>query len=124
MIVRCIAAVALLVSAGVHLKLWLDGERDFPVGTAFLVNAVAGVVIAGLLIAWKHWLAPLLAAGFGLATLGAFTMATSSVGLLGDHENWQGGYVWTAALTEAIAIGAGLYAASLEWRMPARELDA
>lgn len=117
MTVRLVAAVAVLVSAGVHLELWLDGMRDLHVvGPAFLLNAVAGVVIAALLVGWRSWLAPLVAAGFGASTLGAFTIATTSAGLFGDHEKWQGPYVWTAAAAEAVAIVAGLYAVSRERR--------
>jgi hypothetical protein len=115
MTVRLVAAAAVLVSAYVHLKLWLDGFRHLHVvGPAFMVNAVAGLVIAGLLVGWKHWLAPLLAAGFGVATLGAFTIATTSAGLFGTHEKWQGSYQLTAAIVEAIAILAGLYAVARE----------
>jgi hypothetical protein len=95
------------------------------VGPAFLVNVIAGVVIAGLLVAWKHWLAPLLAAGFGASTLGAFTIATTSVGLFGTHEKWQGPYVWTAAVAETVAIVTGLYAVSRERATePSRERTA
>jgi hypothetical protein len=117
MIVRLLAAAAVLVSAYVHLKLWIDGFRHLHVvGPAFLVNAVAGVVIAALLIGWKHWLAPLLAAGFGASTLGAFAIATTSAGLFGTHEKWQGSYQWTAAIAEAVAILVGLYAVAQERR--------
>lgn len=117
MTVRLVAALAVLVSAGVHLELWLDGMRDLHVvGPAFLLNAVAGVVIAALLVGWRSWLAPLVAAGFGASTLGAFTIATTGAGLFGDHEKWQGPYVWTAAAAEAVAIVAGLYAVSRERR--------
>jgi hypothetical protein len=123
MTVRLLAAAAVLVSAYVHLKLWLDGFRHLHVvGPAFMVNAVAGLVIAVLLVTWKHWLAPLLAAGFGVGTLGAFTIATTSAGLFGTHETWHGSYQVTAAVVEAIAIVAGLYAASREMRTaPARQ---
>jgi len=127
MYVRLVAAAAVLVSAGVHLKLWFDFAHDLHVvGPAFLVNVVAGIVIAGLLVFWKHWLAPLLAAGFGASTLGAFTIATTSLGLFGDHEKWQGPYVFTAAIAEIVAIVAGLYAVSREVRStePARERTA
>ena len=42
---RIVTAVAALVSAVVHLVLWVDGYRDIDViGPAFLVNAVAGVI--------------------------------------------------------------------------------
>jgi hypothetical protein len=114
---RLIAAAAVLVSAYVHLHLWLDGMRHLNVvGPAFMVNAVAGAVIAVLLITWKSWIAPLLAAGFGLSTLGAFTIATTSLGLFGDHEKWQGNYVWAAAAAELVALVVGLTAAVAERR--------
>lgn len=117
MAVRLVAAAAVLVSAYVHLHLWLDGMRDLHVvGPAFMVNAVAGVVIAALLVTWRSWVAPLLAAGFGLSTLGAFTIATTGLGLFGDHEKWQGAWVWTAAVAEAVALVAGLYAVAAERR--------
>jgi hypothetical protein len=114
--VRLIAAAAVLVSAYVHLKEWVDGFKHVHViGPLFIVNAVAGVVIAVLLVTWRQWLAPFLAAGFGAATLGGFVIA-AQWGLFGDHEKWQGPYVWTAAISEAVAIVAGLYAISAERR--------
>ncbi len=105
---RIVAAVAVLVSAVVHLKLWFDGFRDTDIiGPAFMLNAVAGAVIAVLLLAWRHWIPAFLAAGFGASTLGAFTIA-ATVGLFGVHESWSGGYVIAAAISEAVAIVAGL----------------
>jgi hypothetical protein len=76
------------------------------VGPMFLMNVVAGVVIAVLLLRWDHWVPAFLTLGFGAATLGAFVIA-STVGLLGVHEHWTGVYVWTAAIAEAVAIVAG-----------------
>ena len=106
MLIRLVTAAAVLVSAGVHLKLWFDGVRDQSVGPAFMLNAVGGLVIAVLLLTWRHWVPALLAVGFGIATLGAFTIA-ATVGLMGIHEHWTGGYVWTAAIVEVVAILAG-----------------
>ena len=124
MTARILAAAAVLVSAYVHLHLWLDGMRHIHViGPLFVVNVVAGVVIAVLLLTWKRWIAPFLALGFGASTLGGFTLATTGMGLFGDHEKWQGPYVWTAAAAELVAIAAGAYALSREVRRtePARE---
>ena len=123
MTVRIIAAIAVLVSAYVHLREWLDGMRHVHViGPLFVVNIVAGVVIAVLLLTWKHWLAPFLAVGFGASTLGGFAIATTSAGLFGDHEKWQGNYIWIAAAAEVVAIIAGLIALSREYRTtPVRE---
>ena len=103
MYARWIAATAVMVSALLHLKMWFDGVRDQSVGPAFMLNAVGGVVIAVLLVTWKHWAPLLLAVGFGLSTLGAFTIS-ATVGLFGVHEHWVGGYVWTAAVSEAVAV--------------------
>lgn len=104
---RVLAAAAVLVSAVVHLYLWFDGMRSADVvGPAFLLNAVAGVVIALLLLVWRHWVPPLLALGFGLSTLAAFVTA-ATVGLFGVQETWTGWAVWTAAVAEIVAIVAG-----------------
>jgi hypothetical protein len=109
--IRTLAALAVMVSAAVHLMLWFDGVRHQSVGPAFLLNAAGGVVIAVLLVSWRHWVPPLLAIGFGVSTLGAFVIS-ATVGLLGVHEHWTGGYVWTAAVAEVVAILAGAVALS------------
>jgi len=111
---RLIAAAAVLVSAAVHLKLWIDVFRDEEVvGPAFLANAFGGLVIAVLLVLWRHWLPLLLAVGFGASTIGAFVIA-ATVGLFGVHEHWTGGYVWTAFASEVVAVLAGVLAAVRE----------
>ncbi|HEY3015480.1 MAG TPA: hypothetical protein VGJ41_10250 [Nocardioides sp.] len=108
---RLLAAAAVLVSAAVHLKLWIDVFRDEEVvGPAFLANAFGGLVIAVLLVLWRHWLPLLLSVGFGASTIGAFVTA-ATVGLFGVHEHWTGGYVWTAFAAEVVAILAGALAA-------------
>ena len=103
---RLVGAAALLVSAAVHLYLWFDGVRHQSVGPLFLVNVVAGIVVAALLVLWRHWLSAFLTAGFGIATLGAFTIA-STVGLMGVHTEWKGGSVWAAAISEVVCILVG-----------------
>lgn len=118
--VRLIVAAAVLVSAYVHLWEWLNGgvsgyRHVHVIGPLFMVNVVAGVIIAVLLVAWHHWLAPFLAFGFGASTLGGFAIS-AQWGLFGDHESWQGSYVWAAAIVEAVAIVGGLYALMAELR--------
>lgn len=110
MSMRWAAAVAVLVSAAVHLYLWVEGYRDIDViGPAFFLNAVGGAVIAVLLVAWRHWIPPLLAVGFGLSTLGAFILSTT-VGLFGVQESWRGWEVWTSAISEVAAVCFGALA--------------
>ena len=104
---RILTALAVLVSALVHLKLWKDVFRHTDtVGPAMLLNFFGGVVIAVLLVSWKHWVPLLLAVGFGVATFGSFIIATTS-GLYGVHEKWTGWEVFTAAAVEIIAIIVG-----------------
>lgn len=117
--IRWITALAVLISAGVHLRMWFEGVRSqHVVGSAFMVNAVAGVVIAILLISWQHWVPLFLGLGFGVSTLGAFIVA-ATVGLYGVHDHWTGGYVWTAAISEAVAIATALAAAAQEGHLRA-----
>jgi hypothetical protein len=112
---RMVTAVAALVSAAVHLILWFDGYRDVDViGPAFLVNAVAGTVIAVLLLRWRHWLPAFLVAGFGASTLGAFAVS-ATVGLFGVEEDWTGGWVLTAAASEIVCVIGGLLLLREEW---------
>ncbi|MDQ6641805.1 MAG: hypothetical protein M3Y66_04845 [Actinomycetota bacterium] len=115
---RIVAAVAVLISAGVHLYLWFDVFRHTNViGPAFLLNTAGGVLIALLLVRWHHWIPLVLAVGFGVSTLGAFVIA-STAGLFGVHEHWTGWPVWTAAVSEVVAIAAGAVAMAHE--LPAR----
>ncbi len=108
MTLRYLAAVGVLTSVAIHLALWFQGMRSVHViGPAFLLNVAGGVLIAVLLVRWRHPGAGVLAALFGAATLGAFTLA-STIGLFGDHETWTGFSVYAAATAEIVAIVTGL----------------
>ena len=60
-----LGCVALLAWIGyIHLHLWLEGYRHIATnGPLFLLDAVAGFVLAAVLLAWPRPLAGLLAAG-------------------------------------------------------------
>jgi hypothetical protein len=117
-----IGAAAAVVSAVIHLWLWFDGVKDQGVvGALFLVNVVAGVVIAVLLLRWHSWVPLFLLAGFGASTLGAFVIA-STVGLFGIHTQWSGVAVWAAALSEVVAVVAAVAAAWQEGYLTRREV--
>ena len=110
-VIRALTSASVMLSGVVHLELWAQGMSALAVvGPAFLVNAVAGLVLGVVLMLWEHWLPLLAAAGFGAATLGAFVLSTT-VGFFGVHERWQGAAVWLAAVSEALAIILGLVGA-------------
>lgn len=116
MMLRRMTAVAVLVSAAVHLWLWFDGFADIDVvGPLFLLNAAAGLVIGVATLAWRHWLPLLASIAFGAATLGAFVLSTT-VGFFGVNERWSGTAVWVAAVSEAVAVIAGSAALLTERR--------
>ena len=107
MILRYVAAAAVLTSVAIHGWLWLDGMRHVHViGPAFLVNVTAGIVIAILLLRWRHWLPAFLTLGFGATTLGAFVIS-ATVGLMGVHTHWEGFAVFAAAASEVVCILVG-----------------
>lgn len=110
---RVIGAAAAVVSAVVHLWLWLDGVKDQgTVGKLFVVNVVAGLVIAAMLLRWRHWIPLFLLAGFGATTLGAFLIAVNGE-LFGIHTDWSW-YAWVAAISEIVAVVTAVAAARRE----------
>ena len=74
-LVLVVTGAAFLVwSAVIHLMLWSDGYKDISViGPLFLVQAIAGIVIALAVVALR-WLA--------LVAVGAATGVATAVGLL------------------------------------------
>jgi hypothetical protein len=104
-IVRWVAAAAILVSGAEHFRLWwFDHYRVLHiVGPLFLVNAIAGLVIA-ILLAWRaHPLTELAGLGFAVATLGAFFISVYH-GLFGFQEALSGTAQLIAGIAEGVAI--------------------
>jgi hypothetical protein len=107
---RCAAAlllrlgcVALLAWIGyIHLHLWQEGYRQIPTnGPLFLLDAVAGFVLAALLLVWPRPLAGLVAAGYTAATLGALLISLSA-GLFGFRKSISASYVTQSLTIETI----------------------
>ena len=110
---RLIGALAAVVSAIVHLYLWFDGVKDQgTVGALFVVNVVAGLAIAVLLLRWRHWIPLFLLAGFGATTFGCFLIAVNG-SLFGIHTDWSW-YAWVAAIAEIVAVVCAVVAAARE----------
>jgi hypothetical protein len=111
-----------VVSAVVHLYLWFDGVKDQgTVGALFVVNVLAGLVIAVLLVRWQHWIPLFLLAGFGASTLGAFLIAAGG-SLFGIHTGWSW-YAWVAAVSEVVAVLVAVAAAWEEGYLSHRAVD-
>src|SRR5438874_2168570 len=124
---RVVAALLILIGGAIHLKLYFDSYRDVPnanLGRSFLLNAAASLVVAVLLVVWRHPLA--LVAGLVLvnATLIAFAVSRTSKGIFGFTET---GFNPSpeAVLSLVFEIGAAvvlLFLLVLEWASPRRDV--
>jgi len=114
-----LAAAGVLLSADVHLELWLQGVRlDAVFGPLFLATAAAGLVVGILCVAWPSRGAAAAAAVFGAMTFGALLMS-SAVGLFGLHETLDALPQQLSLASEATAAIAGSAALMLMRRQPA-----
>jgi hypothetical protein len=98
-----LGCAALLAWIGyIHLHLWLEGYRHIPTnGPLFLLDAIAGFILAAVVLAWPRPLAGLLAAGYTAATLGALLISLSA-GLFGFRESISASYVTESLVIETI----------------------
>jgi hypothetical protein len=89
-----VGAALIAVSAVIHLHLWMDGYRDIHlIGPAFLFQAISGLTLAVVLVAFRRLflvLAGLLFCGGSVVAL----LLTATVGFLGLHDGlgvpWAG----------------------------------
>ncbi len=89
----------LVWSAVIHLMLWSDGYKDISViGPLFLVQAIACIVLAVAIVAFR-WLALIVAGAVAGVATAVGLLLTASVGLFGYVESLTVPY---AALSLAV----------------------
>jgi len=105
-----LAGVGLLAWIGyIHWVLWQappggQGYKFIPTdGPFFLVDAIAGVVLAVALLVWPRPLAGLVSAGFVAGTILALVISLT-VGLFGFPESISANYVVLALVVESITL--------------------
>lgn len=105
---RIPVALGLVGSAWVHLVVWRDWARYTDVvGPLFVVNVVAGVVLAVAVLAWRgHWLPELAAVGFGTASLAAYALSLTT-GFFGVQEQFRTSEEVWGVVTEAVCVVGG-----------------
>jgi hypothetical protein len=87
---RWLAAALVLAGGAIHLKLYFDSYRDFPnanLGRSFLLNAVASLVVAVLLVVWRHPLSLVAGLVWVNATLIGFALSRTDTGIFGFTES-------------------------------------
>ncbi|GAA2011230.1 hypothetical protein [Microbacterium ulmi] len=104
-VVQILSAVLLLATGGIHLYLVFNGVGGI-LGVFFVLNAVAGLVLAIAVIVLRGrllQLAAVLSLLFLIATLGALLLALT-VGLFGITETWDFTLVPETVVVESIGI--------------------
>jgi hypothetical protein len=104
-IMRILSAITLLVVGGIHLFLVFDGVGGI-LGVMFVLNGIAGVVLAVTMVATRGrllQLASVLGLLFLIASLAALLLALT-VGLFGITETWDFTLVPETVIVESIGI--------------------
>ena len=104
-VMRILSAIVLLAVGGIHLFLVFDGVGGL-LGVLFVLNAIAGLVLAvGMLVLRGRLLSltTILSLLFVIATLLALILALT-VGLFGITETWSFTLVPQTVVVESIGI--------------------
>jgi hypothetical protein len=104
-ILRILSAIALLAVAGIHLFLRFDGTGGI-LGVLFILNGIAGIVLAIGMLALRGrllTLATVLSLLFLLASLASLLLALT-VGLFGIHEVWTYTLVPQTVIVDAVGV--------------------
>ena len=115
-VLRVVGALLLVAAGAIHLYLWSTGYDSIDwIGPLFLVNAVAGFVLAAAVLAaprrllfWPAGAGALLQIG----TLGGLVLA-STVGLFGFVESTAASYYWESVIVESVGFLALVVLAAL-----------
>lgn len=100
LVLRMAGAGLLVWVAAIHLHLWSEGYRHIStVGPLFLLDAIAGFVLAAILLVWPRLLAGLAGAGYMLSTLGGLIISIN-IGLFGFKESTSASFVVQSMVLE------------------------
>jgi hypothetical protein len=118
-VLRILSAVLLLATGGIHLYLVFNGVGGI-LGVAFVLNAVAGLVLAIAMVVLHGRLlqiATVLSLLFLIATLGALLLALT-VGLFGITETWDFTLVPETVIVESLGVVVLAITTVMVLRMP------
>lgn len=99
-----LGAALVLVSAYIHLHLWMNAYRHIPtIGPLFLAQVIAGVAVALLVVVTRKVWAAVIAIGFVASTIGGFLLSVY-FGLFGFKEVWSAPFAGVAFAVETSAL--------------------
>jgi hypothetical protein len=100
-----VGGLLLLWSGYIHFHLWdSEGYRHIAtIGPLFLLQSIAALLLAVLVIAARRVWAAVLGAGFALSTVAGFLLSVE-IGLFGFKDSWQAPFANQAFLIELTAV--------------------
>jgi uncharacterized protein YacL len=103
-----VGSTLLAWSGAIHLELWAMGYRTIPtIGSLFLLQGIAGVLLAVLLLLWRRLAVVVAGAAFLVATIGGLLVSVN-FGLFGFMETFRAPYATESLLLEitgAVVLG-------------------
>jgi hypothetical protein len=99
-----VGAALLIWSAVIHLHLWATGYRHIPtIGPLFLVQGVAGIVVAVAIAARRRPVVLVGGALFAAGTVGGLLLSVN-VGLFGFQDSLSAPFAVESLVVETIAV--------------------
>jgi hypothetical protein len=91
-------------SALIHLHLWSTGYKQIhTIGPLFLLQAIAGFVVAAAVAASRHYLMAAAAALFVAGTIAGLVISVE-VGLFGFQDSFGAPYATSSLIVEGLAV--------------------
>jgi hypothetical protein len=91
-------------SSAIHLQLWAMGYRTIPtIGALFLVQGIAGLLLAFLLLLWRRLGVVFAGCGFLAATVGGLLVSVQ-FGLFGFRDTLAAPYAGLSLLLEITGV--------------------
>jgi hypothetical protein len=98
-----LGSALLIVSSVIHLHLWSTGYRHIPtIGPLFLLQGVAGIVMAVAVAVWRQVVVTTVAALLAVGTIGGLVLSVE-VGLFGFKDSFSAPDATLSLVVEAAA---------------------
>jgi hypothetical protein len=111
-----LGAAAVAASAVIHLHLWMQGYKHIHlIGPLFLAQAVAGIGLALVMVAYPRFVSAVAGALYMASTIGGLLMS-ATVGIFGFHDGLRVPWAMSSLVIEVaglvvlVAAGAVLFA--------------
>jgi len=111
-----LGAVAVAVSAIIHLHLWMQGYKHIhTIGPLFLAQGIAGIGLALVMVAYPRLVSAVAGALYMASTIGGLLMS-ATVGIFGFHDGLSVPWATSSLVIEAaglvvlVAAGAAFFA--------------